>query len=303
VQHPNKPVEAIVKILYATDGGLPARQALALLERVAARDRLQVEAVTVHPGSVAMTDDENLAPAELVAAVVARLQRAGIEADRRLLKGHPAAAILEEIIDGGFELAVLGAGNRSRLGRLLMGSVSTKVLHTSPTSLMVVHRAPEHEGLVRVLFGTDGSKPADRALDQMIGFLDPSSCEIDVVAVAEKLMPVITFTVPREAHATGAPTPELEQEWLAAADRYASEAAMRLQGAHFKCTFKARLGAPSLRLLDEVDAAQADLVGVGSSGLGALERAVVGSVSDQMVRHAPATFVARSVIRNRVQAP
>jgi nucleotide-binding universal stress UspA family protein len=296
-------VVVIVKVLYATDGGLPARQALALLERVAAPERLQVTVVTVGRGSNVVSDGEDLAADELVPAAVARLQRAGIEADEQMLEGRPAAAILEEIIEGGFELAVLGAGNHSRLGRLLLGSVSTKVLHASPTSLMIVQRAVEPERLVRVLFATDGSKHADLALGQMIDFLDPSSCEIDVVAVAEKLMPVIAFTIPREAYATGGPTPELEREWLAAADRHASEAAMRLQTAHFKCTAKARLGAPSLQLLDEVEAAHSDLVVVGSRGLGALERAVVGSVSDQMVRHAPATFVARSVTRNRDQAP
>jgi nucleotide-binding universal stress UspA family protein len=39
---------------------------------------------------------------------------------------------------------------------------------------------------------------------------------------------------------------------------------------------------------------QADIVVVGSRGLGAVERVAIGSVSDQIAREAPATLVARS---------
>jgi nucleotide-binding universal stress UspA family protein len=113
-------VEAIVKILYATDGGSPAMQALALLARVAAPDKSHVTVVTVCRAVKAMVDVDDLGPDELLPSAVARLQQAGV-ADHRLLNGHPATAILDEIIDGGFELTVLGAGNRSRLGRLLHG--------------------------------------------------------------------------------------------------------------------------------------------------------------------------------------
>jgi nucleotide-binding universal stress UspA family protein len=282
-----------VKILYATDGGAPAQQALALLERVAAPEKTEVTVVTVDQNMKSMVEGKNLAPDDILGSVVTRLRDAGFAADQRLLDGRPAEAILEEITHGGFEVTVLGAGNRSRLGRLLMGSVSTKVLHASPISLMIVHRFSDPEHAVRVLFATDGSRHADLALDQIFGFLDPSSCEIDVVSVAEHLMPVISFPIPREGYATGAPTPELEQEWMAAAERLASGAVTKLQAAGFKSSARARLGAPTLQLLDEIDDVNADLVVVGSRGLGAMQRAVLGSVSDQIVRHAPATLVAR----------
>jgi nucleotide-binding universal stress UspA family protein len=282
-----------VKILYATDGGAPAKQALALLERVAAPEKTDVTVVTVGRSVKSMVEGENLAPNDILGSAVTRLQDAGFAADQRLLDGRPAQAILEEITHGGFEVTVVGAGNRSRLGRLLMGSVSTKVLHASPISLMIVHRFSDPEQAVRVLFATDGSSHADVALNQIIGFMDPSSCEIDAVSVAEHLMPVISLPIPREGYATGAATPEQEQEWMATAERFASGAATKLQAAGFKSSARARLGAPTLQLLDEVDDVHADLVVVGSRGLGAMQRAVLGSVSDQMVRHAPATLVAR----------
>lgn len=199
-----------MKILYAADGGTPAVQALALLERVGEREHAHVTVATVGSGA-RLIDGKEVTPDDILGSAVARLQNAGFTTDQLLLDGRPAAAIIDAITDGGFELTLVGAGNRSRLGRILMGSVSTKVLHASPTSVLIVHHVSELLHPVRVLFGTDGSQSADLALDQMLGFLDPASCEVDVVSVAEQLMPVISFPIPREAYATTASSPTGER--------------------------------------------------------------------------------------------
>lgn len=54
------------------------------------------------------------------------------------------------------------------------------------------------------------------------------------------------------------------------------------------------VGRAGPQLLKEADNLNADLVVVGSRGLGAVRRAVLGSVGDQVVRHAPATLVGRT---------
>jgi nucleotide-binding universal stress UspA family protein len=282
-----------VRILLATDGDGPATQALELVRRVASKGRTEVTVVTVASSGIARSINTG-SPDELIRSAVASLREDGFEVESRVLDGRPAPAVLAEIADGGYEATVLGAGNRSLLGRLLLGSVSTKVLHASSTSVLIVHRIADSARPTRVMFATDGSSHADLAMQQMIALLDASSCEIEVVSVAEHLMPAIAFPFPREAHATGAPTPELEREWMEAASKTASDAADALEANGFKSSFRAILGAPSPRLIAEADATATDLVVVGSRGLGALERGLLGSVSDQIVRHAPATFVARS---------
>lgn len=288
--------EAWMKVLYATDGGAPAMQALALLERVAAPEKVQVTAVTVVGGRVGeMVEDEGLRPAtEIVQSAVTELKEAGIAAEMRMLRGEPGPTILKEIAEGGFELAVLGAGNRSWLGRLLLGSVSTKVLHASPTSMMIVRRISDVASPVQVLFATDGSAYADVALQQMIAFMHPSTCQINVLSVAEHLMSQLSFPIPRVGYATSAPTLELERDWIAAAKELAINAADNLERAGFRTQAQAVLGAPAARVLAEAQNVQADLLVVGSRGLGAVDKAAVGSVSDQLVREAPATFVSRS---------
>ena len=285
-----------MKVLYATDGGGPAMEALALFKRLAAPDKAQVTAVTVVGRGRAedVEDERSSSEADIVKSAVTTLQEAGFTAEKRILQGQPGRAILNEIEEGGFELAVVGAGNRSRLGRLLMGSVSTKLLHASPVSVMIVRRVSDAASEVRLLFGTDGSEHADRALEQLIALCDPSSCHVHVLTVAEHMMPNLTLPIPRVAYATSAPTPEQEQEWIAAALSSATAAAKKLERAGFTTDARAVLGAPAMRLLAEVEHVRADLVVVGSGGLGAVDRASLGSASDQVVREAPATFVGRS---------
>jgi nucleotide-binding universal stress UspA family protein len=286
-----------MKVLYGTDGDRPATHALSLLERTAAPGKTQVTVVTVESGVPEVNHDEMLgvgSPDAILRSAEERLEARGFEVDGKVLQGRPGAAILEEIDEVGYEVTVVGAGNRSRLGRLLLGSVSTKVLHASPTSVLVVHRIAERTEPSRVLFGTDGSADADVALAQITGFFDPPSCQIKVLAVAEHLMPKVSFPIPRLAYATAAPTPEQEGEWIAAALEPAEQAAEKLRSAGFRAEAQAVLGAPAQRLLADADNTQADIVVVGSRGLGAIERATIGSVSDQVVREAPATLVARS---------
>jgi nucleotide-binding universal stress UspA family protein len=292
-----------MKVLLATDGGRPASEALSLLERAASQETTQITVVTVaapHLAGLGLTEPEEVSrvgPAgEIVQSSEDRLRAAGFNVEGRVLQGRPGAAILKEIDDGGFELTVLGAGNRSRVGRLLLGSVSTKVFHASPTSVLIVHRFSDAAGPIRVLFGTDGSKDAQLALEQITAFLDRASCQITVTSVAEQLMPQLSFPIPSVRYATSAPMPELEQEWIAAALEHARQATEKLSLAGFQAEAKALLGGPAQRLLAEADASRADIVVVGSRGLGAVERATMGSVSDQIAREAPATFVARQIV-------
>jgi nucleotide-binding universal stress UspA family protein len=140
--------------------------------------------------------------------------------------------------------------------------------------VLIVHRFSDDASPLRVLFGTDGSEDADSALEQIAAFLNPASCQITVLSVAERLMPQVAFPMPRVGYATSAPTPELEEQWIAARDT-ATHAAQRLDDAGFATKAEAVLGAPAARVLANAHEMQADHVVVGSRELGAVERAAL----------------------------
>ena len=71
---------------------------------------------TIHP----MLDEEN------------------VNWDRIVVEGYPADEICKIAGNGNFDLVVIGSKGRSSMDRFLLGSVSDKVVHHSPCSVMIV---------------------------------------------------------------------------------------------------------------------------------------------------------------------
>ena len=66
------------------------------------------------------------------------LAETAVEWDRRVESGDPADRICAVAEEGGYDLVVMGSFGRGALGRFLLGSVSDRVVHHAPCSVMVV---------------------------------------------------------------------------------------------------------------------------------------------------------------------
>lgn len=291
--------QASMRVLYATDGGDAAVAAGRLIETVADRERVQITVASVVPTGVPglrnvgtalrSHDARRRAADEAVQAARYTLDAAGFDTDGLVREGSPAATLTEMVVAQDAELVVAGSGVRWIGGRLL-GSVSTDLVHCASTAVLIVHDAPRR-GSVTVVAGVDGSDHAERALDLAMAFLDPQHCSVIIVCTAELMAP--TLGPPYVAHATSAPSPEVEAEVTNPAREHADRAVQRLGDNGFDVRSRVMLGHPVRRLLSEIDDVGADLAVVGSRGLDALDRAALGSVSDQVVRFAPATLIGR----------
>jgi nucleotide-binding universal stress UspA family protein len=280
-----------MKVVLATDGNEPARAAATLLEALAHRDRTDLRVIAVNSFETVLAAaairhryDPTAARREVQAALdvaVRRLREAGFSAEGRVEEGDPATEILEMAKREAAGLVVLGAGHTRWVDSLLLGSTSTAVLHTAPSSVLVVHEALGTDRS-RVLVATDGSEGAQRAVQTLVALADPGRCTVRVIAVAE---------TPSFA-ATGVRGDEAVEEALRVrAGECAEEAATALRAAGFTAETEVAAGHPATLLLERSRAY--DLVAVGSRGLGALRRSLLGSLSDKLVRHARATLVAR----------
>ena len=69
---------------------------------------------------------------------------ATIPIERGLLKGRPGKVIVEAAADRGADLIVMGTHGRSGFDRLIMGSVTERVLRSAPCPVVVV-RHPDDE--------------------------------------------------------------------------------------------------------------------------------------------------------------
>ena len=120
------------------------------------------------------------------------------------------------------------------------------------------------------------------------GLADPERVEVTVVTAAQPL------ALPPGGPAGGElAAAEVDDEELRSGNRYADEAAATLRDAGFRVETEVVAGSPATVLLEQAERREADLVVVGARGLGRFRAKVLGSVSDRVMRHAPATLVGR----------
>ena len=136
----------------------------------------------------------------------------------------------------------------------------------------------------RVLLATDGSPDATLAARSAIELCEKTGSELHVVHVGEYLPTYFAYT--EEEPAELRRNAQLLLEGQAESIRAAGGP---VAGTHL------RLGRPAEQIIDLSEDLGVGVVVVGSRGQGALRRAVLGSVSENVVRYAPCpVFVVRA---------
>jgi nucleotide-binding universal stress UspA family protein len=136
-----------MKILLAYDGSTDAKLALEHAASLASTNGSTVRVVSV----VGLHATAGLAAGQIRASE-ARERADDLEEARGLLEargirvetvepsGDPGTSIVDQAREYGADLIVMGTRGRSTLGRMLLGSVSTRVLHGAPCDVLVVRR-------------------------------------------------------------------------------------------------------------------------------------------------------------------
>jgi nucleotide-binding universal stress UspA family protein len=284
-----------VRVLYPTDSRPPAAAAGEMLASILDPQKVEVTVFHVEEyGNPAVADTF---AAEALGRALERMRSAGFavqpkRASSPSLLGSVKQPIERELVDGDYGIVVMGIGNTSSLGRLVLGGVSTFVLHRSKVPTVVVQRPPiEGRDHVRLVVGTDGSPAADRAIDTLVAVIPAERSDVFVRSVVELQLPAATG-LPGTATLPVGAIERILADQTEDADRYLSEAIERLRRAGFQCDGDVVRGAAEAALLDVVRERDADLVAVGTRGRGRFTEIALGSVSAHLVRTAPATLVA-----------
>lgn len=124
------------RVLLATDGSRHSDMAAVVAGELARKCELPVSVVSVlRPQFDEARRAEGRAAVERVKAA---LEREGARVDAAVLEGDPADQVTEYAMAQGADLIVLGSHGRTGLGRLLLGSVSEKVIGRATCPVMVV---------------------------------------------------------------------------------------------------------------------------------------------------------------------
>jgi nucleotide-binding universal stress UspA family protein len=128
-----------------------------------------------------------------------------------------------------------------------------------------------------IMIATDGSEPAAQALEVAIDLAKESGASLEVVSVRP----------PRAAGRGGAGAPILEVEEFHGPEHIAEAAAQQAREAGVTATPHAAHGDVVDCIAKAATTLGADLLVVGSRGMGPLSGAVLGSVSHALVRRSP----------------
>jgi nucleotide-binding universal stress UspA family protein len=128
-----------------------------------------------------------------------------------------------------------------------------------------------------ILIATDGSEAADEALEVAIALAKDTGAVLDVLSVRP----------PRVAGRGGAGAPILEVEELDGPEHIADAAAQRAREAGVEAAPHAAHGDVVDCIASAAATLGADLLVVGSRGMGSLSGAVLGSVSHALIRKSP----------------
>ena len=247
-----------MRVLYATDSGQAAEAGGKLLERIGRRDGIEVTVLSVSDlkaidvpaqfKDAGPIEKSRARAATVVESAVERLLMAGFSVTGRVAEGNPAAEILKLLDHDPHDVTLVGAGNKTWLGKLLHGSTSTHVLHSSPTAVIVVHQLIANEPL-RVLIAEDGSESARSAREVFVRIAEPDRCRVTVMSV---VTPLDLALIPELAELDPASIPtdhveafELEKARIADGRERARSAADLMGEVDFAAEAKAVVGHPA----------------------------------------------------------
>ena len=181
-------------------------------------------------------------------------------------EGDAASLIINEAANDPNTLIVMATHGRSGITRWVLGSVTDKVLRAAANSLMIIRARPQ-EGFTAVQIDTlvvplDGSPMSEEVLTHVTAMSKAIGAKVNLVRVA--------------------PSPDGQAE----AREYLSQLGERLRQEGVTSVEEHVLnGEPAGALLDMLESSPHAMVTMTTRGRSGLERWVLGSVTDRIVRH------------------
>ncbi|MFB6132402.1 MAG: universal stress protein [Halanaeroarchaeum sp.] len=208
-----------------------------------------------------------------VDAVRSRCEAAGVDFETTQLEGRPATRITEYADAVDADLVVMGTHGRSGISRLLLGSVTESVVRNCEREVLTVpaDAPPVEAEYDNVLIATDGSEGSSSATDVGLEVARTFNATVHGVYVVDE----------------GVTQTHLIDELLQQEGRNAIEGVEnRAEEAGLEVTTAVLSGSPHDEIATYATEHDVDIIVVGSHGKGALERTLLGSVSERTIRSA-----------------
>lgn len=292
------------------DGSSSSEQALPTALRLAGRDRAQVELVHVYEPRPPRAALEGAAPPDRARDAALRNDRAsyldavaewvrrstGVIVTAKLLEGPVTATLAEYIASRRADLVVMTTHGRGGLSRLWLGGVASALVRESAAPVLL-HRPNEGgsreqpaASFGRVLVPIDGSPESEEAIEHAAVVAG----DVGVVyVVLHVVTPVLYLT-------ESIPAAYPDEDELRVEEAYLGGLAERLRERGLSVeTRLLRHPQPARAILEYAEDSRADLIVLETHVRSGIERLLLSSVTDKVVRASPVPVL---VHRSRVGA-
>jgi nucleotide-binding universal stress UspA family protein len=217
---------------------------------------------------------------------VAAFRGEGVTLETRLDDGDPARQIeaVAEALPA--DLVVMGTHGRSGFQRLLLGSVTEKVLHRAPCPVLIVGSAdavsPANPLFHRIVCAADLTQGSQAVLDTALSVAAESLARVTLLHVLDGL-PALSVSGPFR------PTVDLAEVQMRMADQAREQLIEAARPARDFCQVSERVetGKAWQEIIRVAEDIEADLIVMGSRSQAGLDRLFLGSTVNQVVRQAP----------------
>lgn len=196
---------------------------------------------------------------------------------------HPDRAIVDAARHNGATLIAMTTHGRGGLGRVLLGSVADSVVRRSPVPVLLVRGELSWTpgAIGRIVVPLDGSERSEAVLPVVERLAGPFDFTIDLLQAVEPLAPTAAAELSMESsdHIMGLR--------LADADAYLTKVAAALEAKGLRVRPEVRLGPAAEVILEYARRERPGLVAMSTHGRSGLNRLLLGSVAEHVLRGAP----------------
>ena len=200
--------------------------------------------------------------------------------------GKPAQAILDYVEQHPDGLIAISTHGRSGLGRIAMGSVADKIVHTSSVPVLLVRPIEQTEpvdGFESIVVPLDGS-PLSESVMPTVRYLD-RSLDLPVHLVR-------AISISSEIWAGGEPysffpaylASEVQTKMQEDAMKYLEHSKAALEGEKIRADLRVLVGSADDRIVDYASEAKGALIIMATHGRSGLSRWLLGSIAEKVVR-------------------
>lgn len=192
--------------------------------------------------------------------------------------GIPYETILSYADEHEVDLISMGTHGRTGLDRLLLGSVTERVVRTSDIPVLTSRLEPDdHGGYDQILIPTDGSEAATAAIDHGLAIAEQYDATIHALSVVD-------ISSLAGGYDGGAGLPTVIEALEEGCEQGVGEVVDRCEARDIDVVTEVAQGTPYRAIRDYIADEGIDFVTMGTHGRTGLERYLIGSVTERTVR-------------------